>query len=421
MRFDPDRAARELVAAARWFRRMPPCWAGDRIAQPILHPASGALLGHALMGTGLLLAGDLAAYGISRPLPHVFERSRVMYGHDTVAALTGRLGLPPLGDRWYRTLPGRLFCPERAGVQLARWGIPISRTVWSAKQLAAAITTYDGIITARGGANANDAVMSKASITTVAQAFSTLFRCAGLPPAGTYTNIPGGAVHTRASTGAWNGLKDPGGSNKKYLLTFGFGSSSVIDWAILVDLLVAAGNISASITTDQTVNSAAQTRQYGSTLGAGIMAAFEVTTALGTGTGTFALKSYTDQDNNAANVGANVTSVASAIAQRLMPSTANALPWCDLAGNDFGVRSLETFAFSAAHTAGVIALNLVYPLAYLPGVAANLYVERDSTTQIDGLTELVNASQTIGCVTVFVQTNSTTSGTFKGFARTCEG
>lgn len=428
-RYDPDIAAKLLADAGRWFRRMPPCWNGAQIAQPLYDPTNGALLGKALMGTGLLLAGDFPAYGIraGTHLSHVFERSKVMYGHDLVAAVTNRLALPPEGHPFYRTLPGRFFSPQRAAVELARHGVALSRTVDAVKRLVAAITTYDGIINARAGGFANDPVMSKVSITTTAQFFYSLFRNGGLPVAGTYTNIPGGAVHTRASTGAWNGILSTTGGRKKYLLTFGYSSASSIDWGILVDLLVAAGNISASITTGQTINSTAETRNYaagvGGGQGAGVMATFEVTTALGTGTGTFSMTSYTDQDGTAAHASGTGTSSASAIAQKLVPDGGNSPPpWLILASGDYGVRSVESFAFSAAHSAGVIALNLVFPLAYLPGLIGNVYIERDSTTQIDGLTELVqDGSNVVGCLTLFVQTNSTTSGSLKAWARTTEG
>jgi len=67
---------------------------------------------------------------------------------------------------------------------------------------------------------------------------------------------------------------------------------------------------------------------------------------------------------------------------------------------------------SAAATAGVIALNLYKPLMFVPGIAANIYVMRDSTTNIDGLVELVQTSTpTLGCLNMYVLANTTSSGT----------
>jgi hypothetical protein len=417
-------AGQFLMDAGAWFRRMPPCWLGDRIVQPVYHP-DGFVIGWALMGTGFLLAGDLPDYGLRRgvTIPHVFERSQVLYAQEVVAQVTGRLSLPALGDPWYRTVQGRVFCPERAAIEIVRHGIPLSPGVQAAKRLAAAITTYDGIITARAGGNANDATMAKVSITTVAQVFFSLFRAGGLPVAGTYTNIPTGAVHTRSSTGAWSGITALAtGTNRKYLLTMGFGSTSAIDWGVLVDLLVGCGNISHANTAN-TVSSTAETRQYGTTLGAGVMASFDVTTALGATAGTIAMNSYTDQDGNTGADTGTVTCSNSAIAQRLEPtSTGSIPPWMPLASGDFGVRAVATVTTAGNTGGGVSALNLVFPLAYVPGCIGNVYIERDSTTQIDGLTELVqDGSDIIGCLTWFVQTNTTTSGTFRAFARCCEG
>jgi hypothetical protein len=417
---DPDALAVVLGTAAQMARRLPPGWDGDRLTSWLIAP-NGVKLGRMLWGRGLALEFDLSAARIYRPVPHVWDHSHLGRLAEGFWSLRQGLVLRPRSDSWYRTFPGKLFDPDRAAVAAADH-VPLSPSVAAAKRLAAAITTYDGIINARANGKANDATMSKLTLTTVAQAFSSLWRQGGDPAAGTYTNIPGGAVHTRATTGAWRSLINPSGADKKYLLTLGFNSTSAIDWAIFVDLLVACGNINAAIATSQTINSVAQTRQYGSTLGAGVLATFEITTALGTGTGTFSLTSYTDQDGNTANVSDTGTSVASAITGRLIPTGGNGLiPWLGTATGDFGVRSVETFAFSAAHTAGVIALNLAFPLAYLPGIAANIYVERDSTVQIDGLTELDTDGTDIGALTWYLQTNSTTTGSFRAFARSCMG
>lgn len=425
MRYDPDIAAARLAEVGRWFRKMPPCWNGARISQPIYEPETGAFLGRALMGTGILLAGDLPAYGVRRGvrIPHVYERSQVMYGHDLVAAVTGRLNLPPEGDPFYRTVPGRFFSPERAAVELACYRVPVSRTVDAVKRLVAAITTYDDIISARGGGKANDATITKTSFTTVAQTTFSIFRAGGIPVAGTYTNIPGGAVHTRASTGAWNGILSPvTGGNKKYLLTFGYGSSSTIDWGILLDLLVGCGNISHANTAN-TVSSTALTRIYEGTDGYGVMAGFDVTTQLGATAGTIRLTSYTDQDGNTGADSGAITCTNAAIVQRIEPTGAGSNPpWMPLAAGDFGIRAVATVTSAGNTGGGVSALNLVYPLAYLPGLISNVYLERDSTTQIDGIKELVqDGSNVVGCLTMWVQTNSTTSGVVKGFARTVEG
>lgn len=415
MRYDPDRAARVLIDAAARARRSPPAWDGDHIVTKLFTP-EGGFLGDMLPGRGLALAHDLRAFGIECPLPHVYERSAVQRATDSVRRWGEELDAK---RRLYahKGLLRPMFDPQWGAIEL----VSVSPEVAAAKSLAAAVTTYDGIISAR--AKANDTTMSKASLTTVAQQFSSIFRAGGMPVAGTFTNIPTGAVHTRTSTGAWSGITAlVTGTNSKYLLTIGFGSTSAIDWAIFVDLLVGCGNINANTTGNQAITSTAQTRQYGTTLGSGVMGTLLVTTAFGATASNITLSQYTDQDGNTGSAGAAEAATTSCIADRTQPVGANS-PWLLLASGDWGIRSVETgISFSAAMGAGVCALMLVFPLAYVPGLASNIYVERDSTTQIDGLTELVqDSSDIIGCFTWLVQTNSTTSGTFRAFARTCEG
>lgn len=415
-RFDPDRLASVFAQAARMALACPPAWDGSRISNPVMTP-DGGFLGRILPGRGFALAGDLHTLGIYRPIPGVFERSpvwRMKEKLETWGTREERL-------RFYRHqgIIRSLLDPERGAIQM----VSMSPELAAAKSLAAAITTYDGIIEGRANGKANDWAISQTSFTTVAQAFSSLFRAGGIPGVGTYSNIPGGAAPDRSNAGAMSlGLWNPTDPDLKYLLTFGYGSSSAIDWGILVDLLVGCGNISGSSTGSQTINSTAQTRQYGDTLGAGVMGVLEVTTALGTGTGTSTLTSYTDQSGNTGAASGTITSAASTIAQRLVPTSGAAVPWIPLATGDWGIRSVESFQFSGAHSAGVLALNLAYPLMYVPGLAANLFIERDTTAQIDGILELAKTSgDVIGCLTMYAQTNGTSLGTFKAFIRTVAG
>ena len=77
---------------------------------------------------------------------------------------------------------------------------------------------------------------------------------------------------------------------------------------------------------------------------------------------------------------------------------------------------------SAAMGAGALNAYLYYPLHFLPGVGANVYLERDSTVQIDGLTELVEGTDSeVGCYSVFVLPVTTSTGIMNFFLRTVEG
>jgi len=324
-------------------------------------------VGKVLPGKGLYLDMDLKYLGITKPLPNVFQR----------------------------TIVRRLV--ELIGNEVG------------------AITAYDGIINARGGGLSQDISLSKTSITTVANAYSSLFRASGSPPnVGTYTNIPGGAVMINTNVGAWSlGLSNPGGSNKKYLITLGFTHAATVNMIILHDLLVAAGNIGIS-TSPVTINSAALTRY---TTGAGVLMTFEITTAL-SATASNITVTYTNQAGTGSRSTGAIPITTSAIVYRLQPVELG--PYMRLQTGDYGVRSVESIVASANNT-GILALNLYYPLAFIPGVAANLYIERDSTIQVDGIAEITTAAGVLGCLSAYVLANTTSTGVGTYFMRTCEG
>jgi len=324
-----------------------------------------------LPGKGIQLFSDLKTLGITKGrIPHLYERS-----------VTQRLI-----DK---------FCGDERG----------------------AISSYDGIIAARAGGNADDVMFAKSSYTTVANVWSSSFRAAGLPAAGTYSNIPGGAAPDNTNVGALSlGFSNPSGGNSKYLLTFGFTSSSALQIVMLGDLLVAAGNISGSLNTSQTISSTALTRY---TSGAGVYMTYEVTTALG-GTASNLTVTYTNQSGTGSRATAATAMTTSAIAQRLQPAGAG--PFMVLQSGDYGVQSVQSLILSASMTAGVFALNLYKPLMWVPGIAANIWTERDSTTQIDGLQQLVTtAGGVLGCLAMYLYTNTTTSGLIVGGMRACAG
>jgi hypothetical protein len=349
---------------------MPPAWDGAEISHEFCGPG-GEHLGRLLPGRGLYLDVDPKYVGITRRVPFVYPRT------------------------------------------------PIRRLVEILHSERGAITTYDEIINARTGGKGEDVAVSKASITTVDATYASLFRAAGAPAGvGTYTNIPGGAAPDRTNVGAWSlGLTSPISPDKKYLLTLGLTHASAVNMIILLDLLVAAGNIDANVATNQTINSTALTRYTG---GAGVLMAFEVTTQLGATPANLNVNSYTNQAGATARATGAVAMTASAIVQRLQPVALG--PFMQLQAGDYGVRSVETLVLSAGMGAGVLALNLYMPLAFIPGVPGNVYFERDSTIQVDGITELVStAGGVLGCLTAYVLANGSSTGIGTYFMRTVAG
>lgn len=404
VRTDADDLARALIQIGDLARKMPPAWDGAKISQPVLSPIGGNL-GRILPGRGLYLADDLKNLGIKKRLPNVYERSPISF----------------LKDACYESA---LKYERKAWRTRAKSGkVP----VWVRDPERGAITTYDGIINARANGKSDDIAFSKLSFTTVAVSWASLFLATGLPGAGAYSALGSGVVPTRATAGALSlGLTNPTDPDKKYLLTLGYGSTQAINMIMLHDILFQCGGVS-MVNTANAVNGTDITRQYGSgSLGAGALVTYEVTTVFGATSGTIQLASYEDQDGNTGIANTAQLAFNVAIVKRLVSGvgeTASVIgaPFTPLATGDYGVRSVTTVT-SAGNTGGGVCAVLIYkPLAFLPGLAANVFAERDSTTQIDSLTELVEVSDVIGCLNIFILPNTTTSGIFTGHIRTCAG
>jgi len=281
------------------------------------------------------------------------------------------------------------------------------------------ITNYDGIINSRAAGKSDDPMFVKtATFGGVSGVWYSAFRIAGLPPTISPSNIPGGSVMNRASAGAIP-LLNPTNTDVKYLLTLGVSVPSISGFSaiLLVDLLVAAANINANTTSAQTVNTAALTRH---TSGEGVMMILCVTTALGATASNITI-SYTNQTGTSGRSTGAIAMTASAAVNRLQPVVALA-PFIPLQAGDIGVRSVETVTFSAAMGAGVLDIYLFKPLLIIPTIAANTFVERDSTVQIDGLLQLPKGTDgQIGCLGCFTLTGGTTATTLLGMLRACAG
>lgn len=404
MQCNVDNMAAFLTEAAQMALNMPPAWDGGALSQPIATPGGGRL-GRMLPGKGVYLDMDLKAVGIDKPIHGVFERSNVMRAWD-------QFGKDGIFD-------------ERVAIGYAQWckwnrirDDEGSKALAAYRSAVNIITTgYDGIINGRANGKTQDYSFTKLSATTVASLWHSLGGLGGNPAALTYTAIPGGAVMINTNAGALSlGLTNPTNPDKKYLLTFGFGSTVQVNWVVLADLLVAASGINANIATSQTVNTTAETRTYNGTLGAGVQMTMEVTVALGA-TAANVTHTYTNQSGTASRSTGAIAMSTSCIVGRTQPATLG-LP-TQLQTGDWGVRSVESTIFSAAMLAGTLALHLYVPLMYLPGVTSNAYIERDSTVQIDGLEELVvDGSNVLGCLITYILPSTTSSGIVNAFFRT---
>jgi len=262
-----------------------------------------------------------------------------------------------------------------------------------------AITTWDGVCAAGLGGKRDWHIGFKNNANAVASYIwmSRAFRAAGMPAAGSYTNVPGGATFNSASTGAIP-LIDPG-DDDAYLLELMGGTGYCGGDLLLVDLLVAAGNISANTTAATTVNTSALTRY---TDGVGVMMTLEVTTVL-SGNAANVTIGYTNTADAAKSTGAIAMTV-SAVVDRIQPSVQQhyAIP---LASGDVGVKSVQTVTFSAAMGGGVVAVLLFKPLAVILQAPDANYITMSSHslgTSLDGILRLQKeAGGALGCLTWF--------------------
>lgn len=388
-----DTIAQELAFLGRLGRNMPPAWDGAKVRHIVKSPATGGYLGYMLPGRGFQLDMDVKYLGINKSIPHVYERT-----------LLGRLY-----DLWLR--------PEKT------WREDLQQVIDPER---GAITNYDGIIAARAGGKADDKVFTKLSFTTTANDWYCSARIGGMPGAMTFnsTTAPTQTAINRTTAGnLFHPLFDPGGTDKKYLLTLGWSALQQINMGILCDAHVQSGSHRLTVTSAETVAAPVTiTRQYYAPLGAGCYIIF-ITTTGASATATNLTVTYVDQDNTAAQTSVITGPATATIADQLWPDTSSVtpMPFFPLAANDYGARSFSQTQSSAALAAGVLAGLIVTPLVFMPGIGANSYIERDSTVQIDGLTELVNVSQVIGGAVLLLLPNTTSTGTLTGFLRTCSG
>lgn len=396
---DVDILANNLQEWGRFGRKCPPSWDGAKHSFPVSGP-QGERIGNILPGRGLYLDHDLKSLGITRRIPHVFQRSETSKITEALGSERNAVKLIAFRDRALR------YGCERTDVARA------------------AITTYDGIIAARAGGLGQDIFIGKASMATVGGIWYSMMVLAGAGTiatlsglaAGSSTPGAGGSVMTRATTGAWSlGLTNPSAGHGKYLLTFGYTAAQQINMLMLVDLLVGVSGISSNSATNN-VNSIALTRQ---TSGVGVWPVMETTTAPSAGSfnwaGTYVgVPSGTTFQATAC--------VSAQIAGRIQPNATGFWVCPQLAAGDYGLTSVTTITTSAQFASGVFNLYLAYPLGMIPGLAQNIYAERDSTVQIDGLTTLpIDGSNVLGCLGAFVVSATTSTGIFQAFLRTCEG
>lgn len=350
---DCDLLAVRLTQLGQVGASLPPVWDGCGISQLVAGP-QGEFMGKILPGRGFLLFEDLKNVGITRELPYVFQRSIAFQLRDLLKSERG------------------------------------------------AITSLADLNAAReankAGAKSSPFVKT---VATASNQWSSLYGGTGVPAAGTFTGIPGGATFDQTTTGALNyAFTAPTNPDKAFLMSFGLGSpTGLLFMGCLVDMLVGAGNIDTTSTSAQTVNTTALTRN---TDGKGVMVYVEVTAALGTGAASVTLNKYTNQAGTTLRTTGTNGLIASASISRLPYTTT--VPFFGLQAGDYGVRSVEEVTMSAALTgSGILAVVLCKPIMWIPGMSAGYAMKRDDTGNINGATQLAQTSgDLMGCLNVLL-------------------
>lgn len=266
-------------------------------------------------------------------------------------------------------------------------------------------STYDEIIAALTAGKGQFLPFNKASITTVASTFYSMWANTGIPAAGEAgTAIPGGNALYDYSVGALIPLKNPTAPATLHALQVGVGSTIALGSLILIDRLVHCANISATSTSPQTVNSVPLPRY---TDGKGVMMILEVTTALGASASNVTI-TYTNQDGVPnRSTGAIAMTVSSPVGRLQPPAGGYLIP---LQAGDYGVRSVETIQFSASMAAGVVRL-LLYKLIEMPMIpvmVANDFRIFDLALQTPSLPRIYDDA----CLSFLLLANTTTSPFF---------
>lgn len=240
------------------------------------------------------------------------------------------------------------------------------------------------------GAAREEALFNKSSMTTVAGNMYSRWQAGGYPAGGTFGVSGTGRVMDRTSLGALK-FTNAAAGKFKHLFTLGLGSTVALGVAMLYDRIAEYPFTGTTLgpTTFGTQPALPARDEAGATAGDGVMMFLENFSATATAAVTVT-PTYTDSGGTAGNTNA-FTSIATAA---LAGTIANPLgkQWLDLASGDIGVRSIQSYTLSASLLAANVAFVLARPLAILPMLSSNGYVERDLILQLAKMPRLYDGS-----------------------------
>ena len=299
-----------------------------------------------------------------------------------------------------------------------------------------AISTYDSIVSARGSGALQDIWM----VLTTAVGGVTLvwydtwqgtWSIGVAPTPTTFTDAgTGGAVLDSVSNGSW--LTNPGGTNKKYVVSCGLTISSIIGFslALLVDNLWNGEFIYTSNVT-LTPTASVPTTRYATTASAGNMLMGTMVTAYTRTVAPTITVGYTDQagvgsKSTTAILGAAIAASTSRVLMNNIHNSATVVastPFMPFTNSgSYGIRAVDNIVISGGTvTVGTMSLKIVRPLILMPFIAAASFIEQDTTLNIGNMIELTNVTQVCGCLSWVLFSGGTTTATMGALLRTVEG
>lgn len=381
-----DQIAQSLASVAATIAGSPPSWHSHKDTVLVAGP-DGQRLGRGLPGYGIVLDRPLKDLGVTKPIPHVYDR--------------------PLVERAINMAGGRERLAMLVLALLSAKAIP-----FSIPMMAGAIISYDNIINARANGKGEDLIKWKtgAAQNVGQNLWSTTMLYTGTPTAFAFTAALGASAPNANTAGSLlGGFTAPSGGDKMYLLGLGLIANSIAMQAVLLsDMLYESGGISATVTTLQSLAAVALTRY---TSGVGVQCSMTPTVAL-SATASNLTVTYTNTTPTGSRTGviahpvtANYGAVGKILPHGLVP------PYLQLQAGDVGITSVQSVQGSVALAAGTLGLYLHKPLIYMPGVPTDLYVERELTSSLDGLVELVTTGGgVLGCpILSFISNTASTS------------
>lgn len=259
------------------------------------------------------------------------------------------------------------------------------------------ITTIDGIVAALPG---QILPFTKASLTSVVGAYLSLWTAAGQPGAGVASagSTTTGAIPDSTTAGGFT-FTNPGSGNS--YLGKAFAASSVQGTLVIYDRLWHGGAYTSS---NGTISSSTTTVVNRDSTGAGAELWIEIATPL-SATATTLTITYVNQAGTGSRT-ATVTVPASAIAGRMFPVA--------LQAGDTGIRGITNIAGSAAPT-GTFNLVILRRLAEIPMALAG--VAQGGDFAYLGKPQVYDSA----CIALFMNTNTTSTGTLSGSTNLIQG